>query len=124
VGASNHAVVWIDHDEAKVYRFNGQQESEADIHSHVSVQRLHHRRAHGEESAAAPRDAEFFERITRALDHAGGTVITGPGKTKLTFKSYLDQHSPQIASRIFAVDSLDRPVAAALLALGRQYFKR
>ena len=35
-----HAVVWLDHSEAKVIRFDGAEESEVDIHAHTSLQRL------------------------------------------------------------------------------------
>jgi len=51
-----HAVVWLDHSEAKVFRFDGAEKSEADIHSHTSLQRLHHRRT-GWEAGGNPPNA-------------------------------------------------------------------
>lgn len=66
-----HAVVWLDHSEAKVFRFDGAEESEVDIHSHSSLQRLHHRRDGWEAGGNPPDDTEFFQRIIGALDHTG-----------------------------------------------------
>ncbi len=116
-----HAVVWLDHSEAKVFRFDGAEKSEADIHSHTSLQRLHHRRTGWEAGGNPPEDTEFFERIISALDHPGGTVITGPGNAKSAFKAFLDHARPNIASHVVAVVDLDHPTADALLALGRRY---
>ena len=39
-----HAVIWINHAEAKICRFSANQESEVDLHSHTSLQGLHHSR--------------------------------------------------------------------------------
>lgn len=119
----NHAVVWIDHSEAKVFRFSGDEESEVDVHSHASLQHLHHRKGGWEAGGNLPEHAEFLQRIAGALDHTGGTVVTGPGNAKVELKAYLDQHSPDVASRVYAVETLDHPSADALFALGRRYFK-
>ena len=118
-----HAVVWVDHSAAKVFRFSGDEESEVDIHSHASLQSLHHRRGGWEAGGNLPEQAEFFQRIAGALDHAGGTVVTGPGNAKVELKTYLDEQRPDVASRVFAVETLDHPAADALFALGRRYFK-
>ena len=117
-----HAVVWVDHSEAKVFRFSGKEQSEVDIHAHASLQRLHHRQGGWEAGGNPPEHAEFFQRIAGALDHTGGTVVTGPGHAKEELKSYLDQHRSDVASRVFAVETLDHPTASGLFALGRQYF--
>ena len=117
-----HAVVWVDHSEARVFRFGEEDDSEVDIHSHTSLQRLHHTREGWEAGGNPPDDKEFFTRIIGALDHAGGTVITGPGNAKTALKAFIDGHRPALATRVLAVEPLDRPDSAALLALGRRYF--
>jgi stalled ribosome rescue protein Dom34 len=119
---SHHAVVWLDHTEAKVFRFNGDENSEIDLHSHTSLQRLHHRGGGLEAGDNPPQDSEFFKRIIGALDHTGGTVITGPGNTKLALKAFLDHHRPDLAAHVFAVETLDHPGTESLLALGHRYF--
>jgi stalled ribosome rescue protein Dom34 len=118
-----HAVVWINHAEAKIHRFDGQHELEMDLHSHTSLQRLHHTRTGWEAGGNAPDDTEFFGRINGALEHSEGTVITGPGNAKSALKAFLDHVRPNVASHVLAVEAMDDlPPADALLALGRRYF--
>jgi hypothetical protein len=120
-----HAVVWINHAEAKVYRFRGenQPELEVDLHSHTSLQRLHHRRTGWEAGGNTPDDTEFFERINGALEHAEGAVIAGPGNAKSAFKAFLDHVRPSVPSHVLAVETFDdHPAADTMVTLGRRYF--
>lgn len=119
----NHAVVWVNHSEAKVYRFNDTQQSEADVHAHTSLQRLHHSQAGWEAGGNAPDDTEFFGRINGALEHSEGTVITGPGNAKSALKAFLDHVRPDVVSHVMTVDTSEgHPGAGSLIELGRSYF--
>ncbi len=118
----HHAIVWIDHSGAKVFRFSGEGETEIDMHSHTALQRLHHRSGGWEAGGNTPENTEFYQRILGALDPNGGIVIAGPGYAKVQFKSFLDHFRPRVASRVCALETLDLPDAEALLALGRRYF--
>ena len=116
-----HAVIWIDHTEAKVYRFSGDTASEADLHSHTSLQRLHHSRAGWEAGGNPPDDTEFFGRINAALEHAEGAIIAGPGNAKSALKAFLDHARPGVNSRVLVVETAEDH-ADELVALGRKYF--
>ncbi len=119
----NHAVVWLDHSEAKVFRFEQDEEAEVHIHSHTSLQRLHHRQGGWEAGGNPPDDREFFARIAGALEHAGGAVIAGPGNAKSALKEFLDRTRPHLAARVFVAEIADtHPGTHALLALARRYF--
>lgn len=118
-----HAIVWVNHSEAKVYRFSGDKESEADLHSHTSLQRLHHTRTGWEAGGNPPDDTEFFGRINAALEHAEGTVITGPGNAKSALKKFLDHVRPNVDSHVLVMETVDDH-PDALLALGRKYLGR
>jgi stalled ribosome rescue protein Dom34 len=118
----NHAIIWLDHREAKVFRCSADLKSRVDIQSHASLQRLHHRRTGWEAGGNPTDDTEFFHRISAALDHAGDTVITGPGSAKLALKTYLDGHRPDLASRVLAVETLEDPTMGALVQQGQRYF--
>jgi stalled ribosome rescue protein Dom34 len=122
VNGSHHAVVWIDHSGAKVFRFSGDEDTEVDVHSHTSLQRLHHRSTGWEAGDIAPENTEFYQRIMGALDSTGGIVITGPGYEKVKFQAFLDHFRPQLAARVCALETLEHPGAEELLALGRRYF--
>ena len=118
-----HAVIWINHAEAKICRFSAVQESEVDLHSHTSLQGLHHCRTGWEAGGNTPDDTEFFGRINGALEDSEGIVITGPGNAKSALKVFLDHARPNIASHVLAVETIeDLPGADRLHALGRRYF--
>ncbi len=117
-----HALVWIDHSEAKVFRFTGDEKTEVDVHSHTSLQRLHHRATGWEAGGNPPDDTEFYRRILGTLDPAGAILVTGPGNSKVNFKAFLDHFRPSVAARVCALETLDQPGADSLLALVRRYF--
>jgi stalled ribosome rescue protein Dom34 len=118
-----HAIVWVDHSEAKIFRFGGDDVPEIVVRSHTSLQRLHHRKTGWEAGGITPDDTEFFRRILDALGDTGGTVITGPGNAKTALKAYLEHVRPESTWRVFAMETTDQPNAQTLLALGRRYFK-
>ncbi len=120
---SHHAVIWMDNNGAKLFRFSGDQENEVDVRSHTSLQRLHHRSSGAEAGGNAPENTEFYQRILGALDPSGGIVIAGPGHAKDHFKAFLDHFRPNVAARVSALETMDRPGADALLALGRRHFR-
>ncbi len=96
----HHAIVWIDHAEATVSRFEGTRESDVDVPSHAPLQRLHHLRTGWEAGGLIPENTEFYQRVAGALETDGDVVITGPGNAKLEFKAFLDQHRPHLTSRV------------------------
>ncbi len=123
MGSRYRAVVWVNHAEAKVYRFSGDEESESDIHSHTSLQRLHHRPGGWEAGGNMPDDSEFFGRIHGALELADDIVITGPGNAKYALKAFLDHVRPNVVSHVLISESLTAPpTAGPLHALGREFF--
>jgi stalled ribosome rescue protein Dom34 len=117
-----HAVVWVDHGEAKIYRFGRDSDSEVDIHSHISLQRLHHQRTGWQAGGNPPDDTEFFQRILGALDHAGRTILTGPGNAKDALKRFLDRTRPT-GSWVLDPEPMSAPTTDALLTLGNRYFE-
>ena len=117
-----HAIVWIDHSEATVQRFRGNDESDVEVHSHTSLQRLHHARTGWEAGGGNFPDTEFYQRVVGAIDPNSDLVITGPGNAKSEFKSFLDQHRPQVSARVVASERGDQPGPAELRALWRRSF--
>ncbi|MGD0504613.1 MAG: hypothetical protein ABSD02_17880 [Steroidobacteraceae bacterium] len=118
----HHALVWIDHQEAKVYRFAGDDESEMNVNSRTSLQRLHHRREGWEAGGNPPENSDFFRRVAGTLGQTAGILVTGPGNAKSAFKVYMDHLRPYHASQVFTVETIDQPSDEALLSLGREHF--
>jgi stalled ribosome rescue protein Dom34 len=117
-----HALVWIDHREARVFQFNATEVDRAIVRSTHPDQHIHHK-ANAGDSGHAPIDQEFFKRVAQALSQAGAILITGPANAKTELVSYIKRTQPHLAERISGVEPLDHPSDGALLALARSFFK-
>lgn len=117
-----HAIVFIDHREAKIFHFSATEVDGVVVHSHGSGQHLHHK-ANTVGSGHLGVDKEFLHRIVEALTHTGAILITGPANAKTELKNYIAEHRPDLAKRISAVEALDHPSDGALVALARKHFK-
>jgi stalled ribosome rescue protein Dom34 len=117
-----HALVWIDHREAKVLQFNATDVDRTTIRSDHPDQHIHHK-ANSGDSGHAPVDNEFLKRVTEAIAEAGAILITGPANAKTELATYIKRVQPHLAERISAVQTLDHPSDGALLALARSFFK-
>ena len=117
-----HAIVWIDHREAKIFHFNATDVDRVVLHSHITGQHLHHK-ANTTGSGHLGVDKEFFHRVVEALTHTGALLITGPANAKTELQNYIDQKRPELARRISGVEALDHPSDGSLVAFARKYFK-
>jgi stalled ribosome rescue protein Dom34 len=117
-----HAIVWIDHREAKIFHFNATDVDRAVLHSHLSGHHLQHK-ANTTGSGHLGVDKEFFHRVLEALTHTGALLITGPANAKTELKNYIDQQRPELGKRISGVEALDHPSDGSLVAFARKYFK-
>jgi len=117
-----HALVWIDHREAKVFHFNALESELETVHSHHPDQHIHHK-ANSGDSGHAPVDNEFLKRVASALSSAGAILVTGPGNAKTQLVDHISRSNPGLADRISAVEPLDHPSDGQLLAHGRTFFR-
>ncbi len=117
-----HAILWIDHREAKIFQFSTTDVSRVVVQSHESGHHLHHK-ANTPGSGHKGVDSEFFNRVTKALADVGTLLVTGPSTAKMELNNYIAENSPDLAKRIAAVEALDHPSDGALLALARKFFK-
>jgi stalled ribosome rescue protein Dom34 len=117
-----HALVWIDHREAKVFQFNATEVDRATVRSAHPDQHIHHK-ANAGGSGHALVDQEFLKRVAHAISQAGAILITGPANAKTELVSYIKRVQPHLAERISGVETLDHPSDGALMALARSFFK-
>jgi stalled ribosome rescue protein Dom34 len=117
-----HAIVWIDHRDAKIFHFDAEDVDRVVVHTNATGRHLHHK-ANTTGSGHKGIDKEYFNRVTAALTHTGAILLTGPANAKIEFKHYLDEHHGDLAKRISAVETLDHPSDGALVALARRFFK-
>jgi stalled ribosome rescue protein Dom34 len=116
-----HAVVWMDHAEAKVFPFNADDFETRHIASH-GAGHLHHK-AGAVGAGHAKADPKFLEDVAATLKHISEILVIGPGSAKDEFMAYAQAKNPALAKKIMAVQAADHPSDRQIVAQGRAYFK-
>ncbi len=126
---ATHAVVWIDHEEARVFHVRretvGHVQPEAiDETTILSPQHRFHRHPKGRgEAKEHPDDAkEFFLEVARSLDGTDAVLIVGPSSAKLEFFRYLQDHDKTLQARVVGIETADHPTDREIVAHARRYF--
>lgn len=118
----HHALVWIDHQTARIFRFNDDVNEVVVVHSTHAHEHLHHK-ANSVDSGHAPVDKQFLEGVAAAIAHSGAILIVGPASAKTELHTHLKDAHPGIAAKISAVETLDHPSDGQLLAHARKFFR-
>jgi len=118
-----HAVVWMDHREAKVVDFSIDDKHVVNVHHRGGHRQVHHK-AGVMGSGHAPEDVRYYDQIVAALGDAQEILLTGPGTAKVGLRQHLDSRHAAVARRVVGVETLDHPSEGELLAYARKYFKR
>lgn len=118
---SQHVVVWLDHQEARVIAVGADSFDEASVHSPASHI---HRHPKGKSGAQEhPDDAKrFFHELAQSLASAQEVLVVGPSTAKLQFVKYIHKSAHELEPKIIGVETVDHPSDAQLAAYARQYF--
>ncbi len=117
-----HAVVWIDHREARIFHLNREESEKQIMHPDHPTHQVHHK-ARSVGSGHARVDHEFLHEVAETLSDAGAILITGPANAKLDLMKHITDHHPQLASHVRGVETVDHPSDGQLLAHARNFFK-
>jgi stalled ribosome rescue protein Dom34 len=117
-----HAVVWIDHHEARVFHFNADQVERDVLHPDSPTRHIHHK-ANSIGSGHSAEDQDFFHAVVTEIGAAGAVLIGGPANAKHELFKHIQRHAPQLLPRIAAVETLDHPSDGELVAHARKYFR-
>ena len=115
-----HAVVWIDHKQARIFHFNVEEADKTLVKDHV-VRDIHPR-----EKRTGQRVEEnkpFFEDVAQAIADAGAILIVGPAQEKDFFAKFLAEKHPAIRTHVEGVEKADHPTDGELLDFARRYVK-
>jgi stalled ribosome rescue protein Dom34 len=116
-----HAVVWIDHAQARIFHFNVDQADKTVIHPDHAVRDIHHGQKRTGHRIAE--DRAFFEQAAKAITDAGAILIVGPANEKHEFAKFIAERHPAIRSHVEGVESIDHPTDGELLEYARRYVK-
>ena len=119
--AHRHAVVWVDHAQARVLFIDP-----ADIEKSIILPKEHphlHVMSGVIGSGRAPEDQHFYHKVAEALTDVPEVLITGPGQAKLALFKQLQHHDPDVAEHVLGMESADHPTDPQLVAHARHYFR-
>ncbi len=111
-----HALVRIDHENAKVLQFNAQ---EFEVHK----VRLHAHETH-QRGSAVRNEHEFFAAVCDSVAAIPELVVTGPRTAQSDFKHYVTKHRPALVSRIIGWEASDHATDGELAAMARRFFDK
>lgn len=120
----HHALVWIDHREAKIFRFDSAV-SEATHHiirDEHSAAHLHEK-ANSTGSGHAPVNHVYLEKVAMDISDAKAILIVGPSSAKHEFYKHVEGHHPALLKLIVGVETLDHPGDGPLLAHAAKAFR-
>ena len=116
-----HAVVWIDHREAKVFHFSPTEVEKLVLHPDNPTKHIHHK-AGQPGSGHATADQDFMHEVAQSIADAGEVLITGPANAKTELVAHIERHDPKIKNLIVGVETVDHPSDGQLVAHARKYF--
>lgn len=117
-----HAIVWIDHREARIFHFNPVEADRMTIHPDRPQVHIHHK-ANSIGSGHAQEDQRYLDAVTMAVADAGAVLVVGPANAKTELIKHIHRVRPQVMNVIAGVESADHPSDAQIVAHARTYFK-
>ena len=117
-----HAVVWIDHKEARVFHVHPESTDQTTV---LAPQHHIHRHPKGRgELREHPDDARrFFAEVVKRLDAVDAILIVGPSSAKDELSHYMKDHAAIAAAKVVGIESADHPTGGQIVASARRYFK-
>ena len=117
-----HAIIWVGHHEARVFRFYAKDIGRIVIHPHDRTGHMPHK-TNMAASDDAPVSSEFLERVAKSVCEAGAVIIAGPASVKSLLTAHIADRHRELASRISTVQTAVQPSDAELVALAHRYFR-
>ncbi|HCX66281.1 translational machinery protein [Parvibaculum sp.] len=118
-----HAVVWIDHHEARILDFNADDVNVDKVTVKHKATRKQSART-GKASWRESEDGTFFDEVAEKLAGAGEILIVGPANAKLGFLNRLQKKHGAIAEHVIGIETVDHPSDGQLLDFARSYFRK
>src|SRR5579871_495764 len=101
-----HAVIWIDHHEARVFHFGREEVARLVLHPDHPTRHIHHK-ANSIGSGHAAEDHAFLQAVAQSVADAGEVLITGPANAKLELIKHIHQHDPALVPKIVGIETVD-----------------
>lgn len=97
-----HAAVWLNADEARIFRFG-----------EAGVEKL---QVSADGSGSTGENRQYFEKILAELTEVESWMIAGPSGVRQDFEKYVRVgHAEELARRLVAVEAMEQPQEGELL---------
>lgn len=117
--SAQHALVFIDHDHAKVFLVD-----RADPKGAALKQHAHHKTsAKHKTDGKAAHDHHLFDEVVKAMHGLEEILLVGPGTAKNELMHHIEKVAKQLAPKVVGVEAVDHPTDAQLVALAKKKFK-
>jgi stalled ribosome rescue protein Dom34 len=116
-----HAVVWIDHSEARIMHISTDDVEKSIVHPANPHQHLQHKRG-SVSGAREPEDQNFYHEVVEALGSTQEILVVGPGQAKLNLIKHMHAHDHDVENRVVGVETVDHPGDGQLVNFARKYF--
>ncbi len=119
---TQHAVVWIDHRQAKIFFLTRDNADEMKLGSSKHFDQAH-KHAGTVDGSRTPVDQKFLHGVVEALKPAHEWLFIGPGSAKDELAKHVKHHDHTLADRLIGVEASDHPTDGQIVAFARKYFK-
>lgn len=109
-----HAIVWLDHHEARVLQFDAES-----VDTHRVVAHTHNTKQHGSEVRT---EHEFFAQVCAALAGIPEILVSGSKTALADMRHYAEKHRAETSRRIIGYEVVDHPSDNQLVAMARAFF--
>jgi stalled ribosome rescue protein Dom34 len=117
-----HAVVWLDHREARIFLLDREGFELATISTELPHHQTHNKAGTIDGKRAAP-DQSYYEEIVTALEPVAEWLIVGPSSARDELANHIRSNDSQLALRIDGVEPADHPTDREIVAHARAFFK-
>jgi stalled ribosome rescue protein Dom34 len=119
---SQHAVVWIDHREAKIFFLTKNAADELTVATDKHFDQAH-KHAGTIGGLRTQIDEKFLHNVVEALKPAHEWLFIGPGSAKEELAKHVKRHDHTLADRLVGIETADHPTDGQIVAFARKYFK-
>ena len=117
-----HAIVWIDHHEARVFHFSPTEVDRQVLRPDHPTRHIHHK-ANTIGSGHDLLDSGFLHAVAESIADAGAVLVAGPGNAKTELIKHIRSHDPKLMDSILGVETVDHPTDPQLVDHARKFFK-
>jgi len=117
-----HAVVWIDHHEARIIYLNDEDADETIVHAPNQNHHIHSKSG-SPSGTHLVGDPIFFRKVADAVAAAREIYVVGPAAAKTEFMAFVHAHAAAMFPNVIGVETMDKVSDAELVQLARRYFK-